>query len=141
MILYLDTSALVKLYVEEVYSDQVIKQAGRAEISATSRIAYVETLAGIARKLRDGDMSRKEHEVLVGEFENDWSNFFVVEVTEEICRISGELLRNHLLRAFDAIHLASAVLLRRKIKEDVWFSSFDKRLNAAAQAEGLKNAD
>ena len=141
MILYLDTSALVKLYVEEVYSDQVIKQAGRTEISATSRIAYVETLSGIARKLRDGDMSRKEHEVLLEEFENDWNNFLVIEVTEEICRISGELLRSPLLRAFDAIHLASAVLLRRKIKEDVWFSSFDKLLNVAAQAEGLKNAD
>jgi len=86
-------------------------------------------------------MSRKEHEVLLGEFENDWNNFFVIEVTEEICRSSGELLRNHPLRAFDAIHLASAVLLRRKIKEDVWFSSFDKRLNVAAQAEGLKNAE
>ncbi len=45
MILYLDTSALVKLYVEEVFSDQVIKQVGQAEISATSRIAYVEALS------------------------------------------------------------------------------------------------
>ncbi len=137
MILYLDTSAVVKLYVEEVYSDQVIQQVARAEISATSRIAFVETLAGVARKLRDGDISRKEHEVLLGEFETDWNNFFVVEVTEEVCGISRDLLKDHPLRAFDAIHLASAVLLRRKIKEDVWFSSFDKRLAAAAQAEGL----
>ncbi len=51
MILYLDTSALVKLYLEEAYSDQVIKQATGAEINATSRIAYVEPWLGSPESL------------------------------------------------------------------------------------------
>jgi predicted nucleic acid-binding protein len=60
MILYLDTSALVKLYVEEIGSNEVKKLVKTAQIVSTSRIAYVEARAGFARKLREGELDRKE---------------------------------------------------------------------------------
>ncbi len=47
------------------------------------------------------------------------------------------LLKRHPLRAGDALHLASGIYLREKSGIDVRFLSFDERLNAAAQMEGL----
>jgi hypothetical protein len=47
------------------------------------------------------------------------------------------LWKKHSLRALDALYLASALFLRERVRSGVFFSSFDERLNEAAQAEGL----
>ena len=43
MILYLDTSSLVKLYVEEVHADRVKEWVDEAEMVGTCRVAFPET--------------------------------------------------------------------------------------------------
>ena len=58
MKLYLDTSALVKLYVEEEGSATVREAIARAETVATTVIAYVEACAAFARRRREGRLSR-----------------------------------------------------------------------------------
>ena len=55
MILYLDTSSLVKLYLDEIHSEAVHRWAQEAEVLATSRVAYPETFAALARRWREGD--------------------------------------------------------------------------------------
>jgi predicted nucleic acid-binding protein len=54
-----------------------------------------------------------------------------------VAKLSGELVEKHPLRALDALHLASALFLRERVRSDIFFSSFDGKLNEAAQAEGL----
>ena len=49
MILYCDTSALVKLYVDEDGSAQVAAALAGADIVAVCRIAWVEALSAFAR--------------------------------------------------------------------------------------------
>ena len=49
LILYLDTSALVKLYVRERGSARVRAQVGKADAIATSVVAYAEARAAFAR--------------------------------------------------------------------------------------------
>jgi predicted nucleic acid-binding protein len=61
MILYLDTSALAKLYVEEPGSQAVRAFLERAQVVSTSRVAYVKMRAGLARKLRQGELRQKEY--------------------------------------------------------------------------------
>jgi len=61
MILYLDTSALVKLYIDEPGSEEVREKVKAARIVSTSRVAYVEARAGIARKFREGELSKGEY--------------------------------------------------------------------------------
>jgi predicted nucleic acid-binding protein len=61
MILYLDTSSLVKLYLDEVYSEAVHRWAQEAEVLATSRVAYPETLAALARRWREGVLTDETH--------------------------------------------------------------------------------
>jgi len=139
MILYLDTSALVKLYVEEPGTEEVKERVEAAQIVSTSRVAYVEARAGIARKFRKGELSREEYKHMVEDLEKDWESYFIVEVSESVAKLGGELTDRHPLRGFDAIHLASALLLKNKTRSDVSFSCFDEKLKEAAQAEGLIN--
>ena len=54
MILYLDTSSLVKLYIDEPYSEEVWQWAVDAYALATSRVAYPEMLSALTRRYREG---------------------------------------------------------------------------------------
>jgi len=137
MIAYLDSSALVKLYIQEPSSSEVRTLVSEARIVATSRVAYVEARAGFARKLREGELLQEEYSQVVEDFKEDWEKYFVVEVSENVARLGGRLVEKHPLRGFDAIHLASALLLKERTHLEVSFSCFDKRLKTAARAEGL----
>jgi uncharacterized protein len=136
--LYLDTSALVKLYVDEDGSSMVREWVDDAEAVATSILAFVEGRAAFARRRREKRISSAAHARLVRDFEADWDRYLVLEATEPLIRRAGKLTEIHPLRAYDAIHLASAKILREKLAEPVSFASWDTRLVAAAQKEGLE---
>ncbi len=57
MILYLDTSALVKLYSEEPGREKVQAAVEGARVIAVSEIGYVEARSALARKEREGALS------------------------------------------------------------------------------------
>ena len=137
MILYLDTSSLVKLYVEETASADVNELVGSAEVTATSLIAYAEARAAFARRYKENAFPDRDYKRLRSRFESDWKNFLSIQVTREIVRMAGELAEKHGLRGFDAIHLASAMTLREKLASRVTFSCYDIRLQNASQREKL----
>jgi len=137
MILYLDTSALVKLYIDEPGSEEVKERVAAARIVSTSRVAYVEARAGIAKKFREGELSESDRQRFIKELGRDWENYFIMEVSESVIELGGRLVDRHPLRGFDAIHLASALLLKDRARSPVAFSCFDERLKEATQAEGL----
>lgn len=70
--------------------------------------------------------------------EDDMASFYVVEISPEVSTLACRLLTNHKLRAADALHLASAVLVSRRIGSGCQFVGFDGDLNAAARREGLE---
>jgi uncharacterized protein len=140
VIVYFDTSALVKVYVEEVGSPDVRKQADQAEGVATSRIAYAEARAALARKLRERGLTRAGYRSVVESLDQDWEDYFIVDVSDGMVKFAGGLAEAHALRGADAIHLASALALRKQADEDVKFFCFDGRLSVAARKEGLKVA-
>ena len=137
MILYLDTSSLVKLYVEEPASADVESWVGSAEVTATSLIAYAEARAAFSRRFREHAYSAKDYKRLVSQFESDWKNFMAIHVTAELVRRAGDYTEKHGLRGFDAVHLASAVMLREKLASPVTFSCYDIRLQNASLRENL----
>ncbi len=137
MILYLDTSSLVKLYVEEEGCRTVREMAREAEVVATCRIAYVEALSAFARRRSAGDLSGSVFGNVRERFETDWQDFAVLEFDE---KKAGTLAVKHLLKGFDAVHLSSAKVLRdERHSADalVVFSTFDSALRKAAQKEGF----
>ena len=140
MIFYLDTSALVKLYVRERESVAVRQLVEAAEVTATSRVAYVETRAAFARKRIERSINLKDYRTIVRDVDNDWESYFIVDVSDLLVKIAGQLAERHALRGYDAIHLASAVIIRNQGDQPVNFSCFDARLLRAAQREGLSVA-
>ena len=136
MILYLDTSALVKLFVEEAHSAEVRTATRLAGICATSRIAYAEALAALARREREGLDPALAQEIR-DLFEAKWPDFLVVEVSRPITVRAAGLARSHALRASDAVHLAAAQEIF-ETAPDLVFACFDDRLNLAAKAQGMR---
>jgi predicted nucleic acid-binding protein len=137
LILYLDTSAWLKLYVDERGTQEVIAAVQSAELVAISRIAYAEARAALARVLREARTTRAEHRKRIAALDADYAELLKVEVSEEVARQAGELAESHALRGFDAIQLASARWLARKTRKPVRLLAFDARLNAAAHVLGL----
>lgn len=137
MILYLDTSAWLKLYVDERGTQEVVAAVQSAELVAISRIAYAEARAALARVLREKRTTQAEHRKRVAALDADYVEVLKVEVSEEVVRQAGELAESHALRGFDAIQLASARWLARKTRRPVRLLAFDERVNAAATALGL----
>lgn len=138
MTLYLDTSALVKLYVEEDGASLVRRHVAHARLVATATIAYVEARAAFARRRRDGSFSAAQHRRMIRDLESDWEHYLLLEVTEPLIREAADLAEAHGLGAYDAVHLASAQLLKRRLGGAVRFASWDADLERAAGREGLE---
>ena len=137
MILYLDTSSLVKLYVTEKGSDEMETLLEQAKVVATSQVAYAEACAAFARKYRQGGFTRGQYQTVIITLQQNWGGYFALDVSWPVSRLAGELAERHSLRGFDAIHLASAVTLKERLESPVTFSSADHRLEDAALLESL----
>jgi predicted nucleic acid-binding protein len=137
MIVYLDTSSLVKLYVEEDESSKVDALVRSSEVTATSIVAYAEARAAFARRFREKAFTPVEHDRIKAFFDKDWSCYLILSITGDMIRLAGNLAEKHALRAFDSIHLASALALRREISTPIIFSCFDDNLQKASEREDL----
>jgi len=135
-VLYLDTSALAKLYLAEPESQLVSRTvAVNNSWLATSRVSYVEMLSVLARSLRANRLSPAAYRVQKKAFLDDWKAMIVVELTPEVLSEAARLIERHGLRGLDAIHLCSALWVGQPA-----FACFDDRLRNAAAAEGLPQA-
>lgn len=137
MIVYLDTSALVKLYVPERDSAKTSQLVDSAEMTAISRIAYAEARAAFARKRRERAVSPRDYRTMVQDLDDDWDSFFIVDVSEVLIKRAGQLAESFALRGYDAVHLASAAIVGEQSSQAVTFACFDDRLCRAARRQGL----
>ena len=137
MIVYLDTSALVKLYAEEEEGGELVGQAVEdSERIATSTIAYAEARAGLARKQREGVFTTEELRAAVSDLDNDWPTYARLNVSDALSRRAGDLAERHALRGYDSVHLASALRFAERLP-DLSFLAFDGRLSEAARDASL----
>ncbi len=139
MKLYLDTSALVKLYVEEEGAPVVRNAVAQAELVATAAIAYVEARAAFVRRRHEGGLSTAEYRRIIRDIDSDWARYLVVEVTDSLIRDAARLAEAHRLRAYDAIHLASAAAVHDRLAEPIMFASWDAGLEKVARREGFES--
>lgn len=133
---YFDSSALVKLYADEEHCEAV---RSVSELPVAISFARVEVVAAFFGKVRSGELTRMVARVLSDAFLADWDDgrMLGIAVTAPIEAEAVELAGKHLLRGFDALHLASANAVRRVIPECTQFVCFDERLSMAAQGEGF----
>jgi hypothetical protein len=133
---YFDASALVKRYVREAGSTTV-RRLLISVIPASSRLSEVEVSSGIIRRAREGAFTTRHRDRMLDALKRDLPALAIVEMIPEITGDACALLERHALRAGDAIQLASCAYLQRQLGQPVPFVAFDRRLLAAAQAEGL----
>jgi predicted nucleic acid-binding protein len=136
LILFLDSSALVKLYIAEPGSDRMQAAAAAAEGAATSPLTYAEIHATFARRGREGLLQGDELDQLRQQFGEDWEELLRVPPLDEVLMLVPGLCGRYPLRGADALQLASALFLRREGLE-VTFACADSRLVDAAAGEGL----
>jgi len=138
MILYLDTSALVKRYFLEPFSDDVIFRWKSATQIVTSFVAYAETMASLYRKKREAGLGDTLIGKTVNAFHRDWGSFIRVEINDALNGYIDRVVERYPLRGFDAIHLPSAMVIHERFPEDFIFACFDDSLRRAAKSEGLE---
>jgi predicted nucleic acid-binding protein len=134
---YLDSSAIIKRFTAEKGSERVqsiIEQEGPV---ATAKITYAEIHSGLARKKREGFLSSGQYALICRRVEVDWSAYVRMELTDEVLSLARALIQRHPLRGFDAIHLASALILKASLGEQVTFAGADERQLQAAAKEQL----
>jgi len=134
---YLDTSALVKLYVTERGSAMVRGWVDNAQRVVTACITYAEARAALARGRRIGALTPADLHRATTELDTDWHGFESIDVHEVLALRAGRLAAQHGLRGYDAVHLAAALAVRPH-EGDYLFGSFDDRLNHAAAMEGIR---
>lgn len=134
MLLYLDTSALVKLYVSEPGRDLVIAAVDEAETVATSSIAYPELVSAVRLAHAQGRIDDDERTEILRAFMEDWETYLRIDVGDDLARVAGHYAERYSLKGADAIHLASAYFMC-VLYEPFRFLAFDRRLNDAAGKE------
>lgn len=138
MWVYLDTSALLKLYIVEAWHADLQGLCANAEALAVSRMAWVEACSGLARRIRETPADRPALEQARHALAAEWAGYRIVEVTPGIVDRAAQFVDAFALRAYDAVQLASARELALAADEPVVFACFDRRLNRAAQVLGLE---
>lgn len=133
-LVYFDSSALVKLVLDEAGSDLVATLWNACDGALSSRLAYPEVCAALAAARRNHDVTHSEAAVATSDWELFWRVMRPVELSADVERAAGSLAAAHQLRGADAVHLASALALGTT---DLTVAVWDKRLHAGTTAVGL----
>jgi uncharacterized protein len=138
--LYCESNAIVSVYLREPGRNELFQAEISREPVVSSRLAFVEVRAALARaafrenpaRLTGSDYSR-----VLREFESDWRRYLRIAASDELVVLAADLARIYLLRAYDAVHLATALTIRDRVTDSTLVSTWDAELARAAQAEGL----
>jgi predicted nucleic acid-binding protein len=134
-LVYFDSSAFVKLLVEEEGSDIAAMLWDGCDAAISSRLAYPEVRAALAAAGRDKRLDADAQRQAEVAWEEYWAATRPVELTETITTHAGKLAAQHALRGADAVHLASAVAVA---SDELLFAAWDERLRSGVEAAGIE---
>ena len=135
--LYTDSSAFAKRYLAEWMREETVGFVASATVVAASLLAFTEVSSAIARAQRDRLILRVEGSLLLGQLDEDWRSVVALDVSFPVVRRAARFCQVHGLRAYDAVHLASALEWQDVIEQPVTFATFDRALHRAARDAGL----
>jgi predicted nucleic acid-binding protein len=136
-LVYFDSSALVKLVLDEEGSDLAAALWDGCDAAVSSRLAYPEVRAALAAAARDQWISTRSFRTALRNWETFWSATQRVELTAPVERHAGRLAETHALGGADAVHLASALAIG---PSDLVMAVWDRRLLKGAISAGLRVA-
>lgn len=144
IIYYLDASAWVKRYYQEVGTQWVQGLFIRGETIGCATLGMIEVIVTLSRKHKAREITAFQFKQKAQELEDDWKRFIQIQMTSEVVDNAKELTKKLALRGSDAIHLSSALLLQRRFlgKDDrLIIVTSDYELKKAAKSTGLTDID
>jgi predicted nucleic acid-binding protein len=143
-IYFFDSSALAKRYVAEAGSNWVksICNPAAQNIIACSNLTEVEVSSAFCRRCREEHITTSERDRLIATLHHDCNaEYYLLDVTNAIRDKAIDLLKNYLLRGYDAMQLATALVANQILVSHslpaLTFVCADNRLYNAATSEGL----
>jgi predicted nucleic acid-binding protein len=140
--IFVDSSALVTVYAEEVGRD--IRDILASAPLVIAQLTRVELPSAFWRKSRAGELTPEDARLLSSAFEADYRGgagdaprLTTVRLTDEVVGLAARLVSRWPLRTGDAVQLASALVSRDADPEIDRFAAFDERLRRAALLEGF----
>ncbi len=135
---YLDASAWVKRYYQAsgIQATQALFAEG--SILACASLGFIEALATLSRKAKAGQINPEQFQHRQSEVTADWEQFIQVQLSEEVLQEAVKLTVD-LAWGSDGIHLASAVILQRSLREldEFLLVASDRELLIAAEQIGV----
>lgn len=139
-VLFLDTSVLVKLYVAEPGTENVVRLANDPELDPVVilDLAILEFRSAVRRRQRERDIAQSAAEQILRKVEHDASSVFLLQPSgQAVIEEAMRLVDIHPLRAFDALQLAGGIAAGYNAGSEVAFACADATLCDAAMREGL----
>ena len=138
MIIYCDTSALMKLFVTEEHSDSVQKLASKSTRLVVSQLSWPEMCAGLGLKQRTQQVDAQIAANALNQLHVEWARYLKLAVDEDLMIEAGKLSLRFGLRAYDSVQLASVQQVHRQLGSNLAFCCFDRQLTTAATELGVQ---
>jgi uncharacterized protein len=137
-VLYCDTSALMKLYVDEKNADLIRARALEGGLVVVCELTWVEMRSALSLRVRTAQTDAIQAASALQQLRADWSKYQQLPVDPGILESAGDFTDTFSLRAYDSVQLACAQRMNIAMAGDMTFCCFDKALNAAAKILGMK---
>lgn len=134
---YFDTSAIVKRYVAEAGTPRARALIRKYRI-VSSALTPIEALSAFVRRHAAGDLSERDYAAIVSRLDSDRQIWEMVELTPLVLGRAEELVRAEGLRTLDAIHVASALIVRSSAGIHLPFITGDARQRTGATRAQLE---
>ncbi len=128
MTLYVDSSALIKRYIDEHNSELAVGIMATDPVLVTSRLTEVEVRRNLSRLLDGAALSDARRQ-----FSSDLDAFALVAIDATTCGEAARIAEQTLCRSLDSIHLAAAL----RAGATTTFLTFDIRQAQVARGLGL----
>ena len=134
MNLFIDTSALIKKYIDEIGSDKIDDLMDKADTIYISAITEIEAYSTFKRLLVENAISKNDYKTLKNEFYIDSNYYTTVEFYINVINNAKILIEEHQLKTLDSIQLGSALLINDEID---YFVVCDEKLSKSGKQEKL----
>ncbi len=140
---YLDSSAIVKRYIQEEGSYYIVNLIIQAEsYLSTISISKTEVISALSRRYRDKDISEEDYSSILNSVSLDFEDeYTVISTSQEIINLSIRLSQIYPLKGYDCIQLSAAISLKERFKNlnlKMVFLSSDSQLCKTATYEGFE---
>lgn len=133
MVVYLDSSALVKRYINEKGSDRIVEIGREANEIVMSVLCVPEVLSAGNRLKREAKIKLEHYMTIKNELSEDIREATLIDITNEIIQTAIHCLEQNVLRTLDALHIATAIVYKCDL-----FVTSDSRQEEAALLMGLR---